>query len=417
MVEKDRILIVDDSATIRLHYVRLLQDRYDCIQAQNTAEALEKLKQYPIDLVITDVMMPGLSGVELLRIILDRYPQTVVIIVSGVDRPQRALDAVRLGAFDYLIKPCDDEVLEGTIRRALDRRRLLTIAARYKADLEARNAELAKSKAELEALQSQIIHNEKMASLGKLSAGIAHEINNPIAFISGNLELLDGSIKDLLCLVDLFEQTAPEAAIPHSPVAEFKSKINYSFMVQDLEGAIKDCREGVDRVREIVKNLRTFSRLDEADVKLTDIHEGIESTVRILSRYFTSGKIKLVKEYGDVPLVEAHSAQLNQVWMNLLVNAAQAIGLEQGEVRVATAVNEGKLVVSISDTGKGIDPGTMNKIFDPFFTTKPVGEGTGLGLSISFGIVQRHNGKIEAESEHGKGTTFRVSLPLKMALK
>lgn len=415
VTDRERILIADDSATVRFSFSRLLRDRYECFEVQNVAEALEQLKLRPFDLVITDVIMPGLSGVELLRIVLDRYPQTAVIVVSGVDRPQRALDAVRLGAFDYLIKPCDEEVLELTVGRALERRRLLLDAARYKADLELRNEELACGKAELERLQAQIVHNEKMASLGKLAAGVAHEINNPVGFVSGNLEMLGESINDLIELVELYDdETLPEPLA--SRVKKFKEEIHYARMVDDLKGAITDCREGVDRVREIVRNLRTFSRLDEAEFKPTDIHEGIDSTIRLLSRYLTQGHINLVRDYGMVPTVEAFSAQLNQIWMNLLVNAAQAIGTQAGEIRIRTRADENTITVTVSDTGAGISQADLTKIYDPFFTTKAVGEGTGLGLSIAFGIVERHKGRIEVQSEPGKGTIFNVILPLRSLL-
>src|SRR5205823_2451746 len=153
-----------------------------------------------------------------------------------------------------------------------------------------------------------------------------------------------------------------------------------------------------------------FSRLDEAEVKKVDLHEGIDSTIRLLSRYYSSGRIRLVRDFGDVPLVNCYAGQLNQVWMNLLVNAAQAVG-KDGEVRISTQTEGDSVAVKISDTGCGIPVGQLNKIFDPFFTTKPVGEGTGLGLSISYGIIERHHGTIVAESIVGEGTTFTVRIP------
>jgi two-component system NtrC family sensor kinase len=409
--ERETILIVDDSATVRMSFLRLLRDQHECIEARNVAEALEQLKQRSVGLVITDVIMPGLSGVELLRIVMDRYPKTAVVVVSSVDRPQRALDAVRLGASDYLIKPCDDEVLELTVGRALERRRLLINAAKYKADLELRNQELVEGKAQLERLQAQIVHNEKMASIGKLAAGIAHEINNPVGFVSGNLELLGECVNDLIRLVKLYDQ-AGIAPLSASKIVQFKKEIDYSRMVEDLTAAVADCQSGVSRVREIVQNLRTFSRLDEAELKRTDIHEGLDSTVRLLSRYFTGGQIRLVREYGSIPEIDALGAKLNQVWMNLLVNAAQAIGNQSGEVRIHTSADERSVTVSVLDTGPGIAKEDVSRIFDPFYTTKPIGEGTGLGLSIAFGIVEQHDGRIEVESEPGKGTKFSVVLPL-----
>ncbi len=355
--------------------------------------------------------MPGLSGVELLRKIIEIYPNTAVVMASGIDNPQRALDALRLGAFDYLIKPCDLFVLELTVERALERRALLLNARQYKLDLEKRNGELASGKSELERLQAQIIHSEKMASLGQLAAGVAHELNNPVGFIYGNLDILNQTIAGLTQLLDYYDDKELPENIA-SGAAAIKRQIDYEASRTDLSSIIEDCRDGAQRIRDIVQNLRTFSRLDEAEFTKTDIHEGIDSTIRLLSRYYSSGDITLIREYGELPRVDAFSGQLNQVWMNLLVNAAQAVGAKGGEVRITSSVIEESVVVAIKDSGCGIPTEHLNRIFDPFYTTKPVGEGTGLGLSISFGIVERHGGTIRVETRPDEGTTFTVTLPI-----
>lgn len=411
---RERILIVDDSPVVRRSFAKLLGGQYECVEAATVLDAFEILKKSEFELVITDVIMPGLSGIELLRKVVESYPQTAVIVVSGIDRPQRALDAVRLGAFDYLIKPCDHEVLQFTVQRALERRSLLINAKRYKDDLEARNQELLRGKQQLERLQAQIVQTEKMASIGQLAAGIAHELNNPVGYLYGNLDLLDGSLANLLRLVEFYE-TSPLPPEIAARAAKIREEIDFESTKEDLASIISDCRAGAERVRDIVQNLRTFSRLDEAEYKKTDLHEGIESTLRILSRYFTGGNIVLKRNYGEIPQIDAYSAQLNQVWMNLLVNAAQAIGPNTGEVEISTRADAESVYVTVKDNGNGIDPQDLGRIFDPFFTTKPVGEGTGLGLSISFGIVERHGGRIEVESKPGKGTSFTVVLPNKVS--
>ncbi len=407
--EREKILIVDDSPVMRRSLSKALGDAYECSEAGTVLEAFEELRSTEFALVITDIIMPGLSGIELLRKVIEVYPRTAVIVVSGVDRPQRALDAVRLGAFDYLIKPCDNDVLALTVTRALEHRSLLINAKRYKADLEARNEELIRGKQQLQRLQAQIVQNEKMASIGQLAAGIAHELNNPVGFLYGNLDLLGTCVNDLARVVRFYEhvELPPEIA---QAADSFKEQIGYARTVSDLDSIIADCREGAERVRDIVQNLRTFSRLDEAELKPTDIHEGIESTLRILSRYFSVGTIELVRDFGDLPAIEAYSAKLNQVWMNLLVNAAQAVGSNPGTVTISTRATDDKVYVAISDTGCGIDPAVAGRIFDPFFTTNSVGEGTGLGLSISFGIIEDHGGTIKVESKPGVGTTFTVEL-------
>jgi signal transduction histidine kinase len=408
--EKERVLIVDDEPVVRKLFLDCLSARYDCSEASSVNEALALLKKTEFSLVISDVIMPGLSGTELLRKIIENYPYTAVIMVSGVDRPQRALDAIRLGAFDYLIKPCDLDVLELTVERALEKRALLSNARQYKLDLEARNNELVRSKIQLERLQTQIVQNEKMASLGQLSAGIAHELNNPVGFIYGNLDFLSQCVGGLVELLNYYDEAELSGAVI-SGADRIKKQIDYTATLGDLNSIISDCRNGAERIRNIVQNLRTFSRLDEAEFKKTDVHEGIDSTIRLLSRYFSAENILLVREYSELPLIDAFSGQLNQVWMNLLVNAAQAVGARGGEVRITTSVNDDFVFIAISDTGPGIAEEHLSRIFDPFYTTKPVGEGTGLGLSISFGIVERHGGTISVDTKINEGSTFMVKLP------
>ncbi len=405
-----RILIVDDDETIREVFAACLSRRFSCTTASNVDEALAHLSRQPFALVISDILMPGRSGVELLREVTARFPDTAVVMASGVDRTQRVLDTVRLGAYDYLIKPCDMDVLELCVERALERRALLRDGRRYKQDLERRNKELARRKAELERLQGQIVHTEKMASLGQLAAGVAHEINNPAGFIYGNMDILRECVGGLEKLLKIYEGV-PLPAEVEAEVRAFKDEIGYEDTLEDLHSIINDCYNGAERIRDVVQNLRTFSRLDEADYKLVDLHEGLDSTIRLLSQYYGPDRTRLERVYGQLPPVSCYAGQLNQVWMNLLANASQAAGPE-GTVRIATRLETGKAAVYISDNGPGIKPEHMRRIFDPFFTTKPVGEGTGLGLSISYSIIERHGGEIRVKSRPGEGATFLVTLPL-----
>ena len=409
-----RILVVDDEELIRNLFALCLSEQYDCTTAGSANEALERLAEGPYALVISDVMMPGRNGIELLREITSRYPETAVIMVSGVDRSQRVRDALSLGAADYLIKPCELDVLMIAVERALERRRLQCTAKKYKADIEKQNKELALRAAELQRLQAQIIHSEKMASVGQLAAGIAHELNNPAGFIYGNMD----NLKDLLAGVRelLIAYEKVNLPVDLAPLVEaIKVRINYDKLMDDLDAIVSDCREGAERIRDVVQNLRLFSRLDEAELKRVDLHEGIDSTIRLLSQYYTSGRMMLRRDYGDLPLVSCYASQLNQVWMNLLSNAAQAVS-GKGEVRITTNLEANWAVIAIRDSGCGIPQDLLARIFDPFFTTKPVGEGTGLGLSISYGIIERHGGTITVESTAGSGTTFTVRIPTALGL-
>jgi two-component system, NtrC family, sensor kinase len=406
-----RILVVDDEECVRNLFVDYLSESYSCASAADAPEALELLSGEPFALVISDMRMPGQSGIELLRKITERYPDTAVIMVSGIDRTQRVIDAIRMGASDYLLKPCELNVLTASVERALGRRTLLRNARRYKQDLENRNAELARQRTEMERLQAQVLQAEKMASLGQLAAGVAHELNNPAGFIYSNIDLLKEHVERLKsCLSDYDEvELPPEAA---ARIDAIKKEIDYDNLVADLGSILSDCYSGAERICDVVQNLRLFSRLDEAEFKRVDLNEGIESTVRLLSGYYKSGKITLTRDYGQIPQTNCYAAQLNQVWMNLLANAAQAIGTAKGEVHIKTWCEAQNVIVSISDTGPGMAPEQLKKIFDPFFTTKPVGEGTGLGLSISHGIVERHGGRLTVESAPGQGTTFTIFLPV-----
>jgi signal transduction histidine kinase len=407
---ESRILVVDDEEAVRRLFASCLSERYTCATAADAQEALVRMVSKPFALVLSDVQMPGLSGIELLRKITENFPDTAVVMVSGIDRTQRVLDAVRLGAYDYLVKPCDLHVLELTVERALERRRLLRDGKRYKKDLEKQNTELARSKAELERLQAQIVHSEKMASLGQLAAGVAHELNNPAGFIYGNMEILRTCAAGLERLLSFYD-SAPLTDSLAARVKAIKEETDYERSLEDLKSIIADCHSGAERIRDVVQNLRLFSRLDEAEFKKVDLHEGIESTIRLLSQYYGSGRITLERHYTDLPPVDCYAGQLNQVWMNLFINAAQATTYE-GTVAVATRRENDMAVVSISDTGEGIAPEHLKKIFDPFFTTKRVGEGTGLGLSITYGIIERHGGSINVKSRLGEGTTFTVTLPI-----
>ncbi|HJQ31483.1 MAG TPA: response regulator, partial [Pyrinomonadaceae bacterium] len=269
-----RILVVDDEEQVRNLLSSYLGESYPCSKAASADEALQLLAAEPHALVIADVVMPGRNGIELLREITARHPDTMVVMVSGIARTQRVLDAVRLGAYDYLIKPCDLDVLSMTVERALERRALLRAARHYKVDLERRNEELRRRKAELESLQSQIVQSEKMASIGQLAAGVAHELNNPAGFLYGNMELLGECVRGLERLL-LFYETVPLAGEDAARARAIKDEIDYERTLEDLRSIVADCRDGAERIRDVVQNLRTFSRLDEAEFKKVDIHEGL----------------------------------------------------------------------------------------------------------------------------------------------
>lgn len=258
---------------------------------------------------------------------------------------------------------------------------------------------------ELKETQQQLLHSEKLASIGQLAAGVAHEINNPVSFVSSNLYYLQNSLQEISEAMNLYQAQAESSG--QKPLLNPK---DWPELRDELNDIITESRDGIERVRQIVLDLKNFSRVGETSWQLTDLHQCIESTLNIV-RNEIKYKAEIVKQYGEIPLIQCASSQINQVIMNLIVNAAQAIP-EKGVITITTGKANEMVFFSVADTGHGIKPDHLRKIFDPFFTTKPVGKGTGLGLSLSFGIIKKHHGRIEVESEPGKGTRFTVWLPV-----
>ena len=276
----------------------------------------------------------------------------------------------------------------------------------------ANNAELKQLNEKLESAHIQLLQSEKMASIGQLAAGVAHEINNPVGFVNSNLGTLDKYISGMFKVIAAYElEEAKTDAKVFSDVAQTKKIVDYPYLIEDIPSLLKESQDGLARVTRIVQDLKDFSHVDESNWQSANLEDGIDSTLNVVLSEIKY-KAEIVKEYSGLPDVECMPSQINQVFMNLLVNAAQAIE-KKGTITIRTGASGDGVWVEVEDTGKGISPENINRIFDPFFTTKPVGKGTGLGLSLSYGIVQKHNGSIEVQSEVGKGTTMRVWLPVK----
>ena len=269
----------------------------------------------------------------------------------------------------------------------------------------------------LKQTQSQLVEAEKMASLGQLTAGIAHEVNNPINFITSNIYPLREDIKDIKAILNKYAEinTSSNLTEKLEEIEHLKEELQYDYLLNELDGIIHGIEDGAMRTAEIVSGLRNFSRLDESDLKLADINEGINSTLLLLKSKI--GDIKLIKKLENLPQIECYPGKINQLVLNIVDNAIFAIKekgipLTEGEIEVKTVAKENEVVLTIKDNGVGMNEQTKQKIFDPFFTTKDVGEGTGLGLSIVFGIIKKHNATIEITSELGIGTEFKISLPI-----
>ncbi len=276
------------------------------------------------------------------------------------------------------------------------------------------NEELKQLNARLSDAQDKLMQSEKLASIGQLAAGVAHEINNPIGFIFSNFTTLERYLGDLFQMLQAYEEA--EAALAGSPILArlqmLRVKIELDFLKEDIPTLMNESRDGISRVRNIVQNLKDFSRVDTSQKWVrADIHHGIDSTLNIVNNEIKY-QADVVKLYGDVPDIECLPSELNQVFMNLLVNAAHSIQRERGTITIRTGTQDEQVWIEIQDDGGGIAQENLSRIFDPFFTTKPVGKGTGLGLSLSYGIVKKHHGQIDVTSEVGTGTRFRVTLPV-----
>lgn len=277
-----------------------------------------------------------------------------------------------------------------------------------------RTQELESAYSELKNTQAMMVHSEKMKSLGELVAGITHEINNPVNFIYGNLIHLKNYTNDLMNVIDMYADYNEDLLPEHrESIKQLKEDIDLDFLKSDLPDLIRSCQEGTERTKNIILDLKNFSRLEEAVINNVDLPKEIDTTLNILHNKFKN-KITVHKEYSDdVPMVEGYGGQLNQVFMNILDNSAFAIK-EQGDVWIRLESHENTVTIEFEDNGCGMEESERKKVFDPFFTTKPVGQGTGLGMAISYKVIKNHHGDINITSEVGKGTKFTITLPLSM---
>ena len=421
---RSRLLVVDDSPTY-LHFIKaqLEEDGHDVVAVSSGQEVLRKVEAETFDCIVVDLLMPEMSGTELcahldaIRRKQDRLFQ--IVILTAQDSKEDMMRGLEAGADDFVGKSSESEILKARIR-ALLRRKFLheentritgefknkeleleraraekeaaEVRAALAEALERSNGELAAAYRELQETQAQLVQSAKMASLGALVAGIAHEINNPLAFVANHLTTVTRGLDTLV------------------PEIEGHLSEGGGRMLDKVRQRLGAMRLGVDRVEDLVVKLRTFSRLDEAEVKTIEIEESIESVLTLLQHKLTD-RLTIVRHYGDVKRVSCHPGPLNQVIMNVVANAIDAIE-DRGTITIATGRADAMLAISIADTGSGIPQAIRDRVFEPFFTTKPVGAGTGLGLSISYGIVQRHGGQLEIRSEEGRGTEVTIKIPL-----
>jgi signal transduction histidine kinase len=424
--ENIRILIVDDTPTnLQVLSESIRMAGWTTLVATDGETAIAQAEYAQPDLILLDVMMPGIDGFETCRRLKSSQmtEDIPVVFMTALSDTLDKVKGLEIGAVDYITKPFQQEEVLARVKLHL---KLYHLNRTLEQQVAERTAALLASMENLQQAQVQLVQSEKMSTLGQLVAGVAHEINNPVGFIAGNLNPAKMYIQDLFNLISLYQKQFPE---PGADIEKAIKRMDLEYIQEDLPKIITSMRDGVDRIRNISISLRTFSRSDIDHKEAFDVHEGLDSTSLILKYRLKANEfrpaIEVIKEYGDLPLVKCFPGQLNQVLMNLLANAIDAVeesnqersfeDIEErpNQIILQTELIDHQAVIRIRDNGMGMTDGVKQRIFDHLFTTKPVGKGTGLGLAIARQIiVDRHGGTLEVDSVVGQGAEFVITLPL-----
>lgn len=403
LVEHIEIGVIVLDSELRIQY-------WNDFVSQCSGKMLEQARQQPLTLTFPEADTPCLSKMLALardhgEHVYTEWHETPYLIRLPFDRSGEPAPLRLQSTLLFPFKSSADQPLLGLLlydssELARDNKQL--DAALH--TLSSKQVEQQLLITKLEKANAQLMQSEKLAAIGQLAAGVAHEINNPIGYVFSNLQTLAGYVHDLLRIID-----AVDGAASLDELRQLKRSLEYDYIRNDVEALIGESEDGIERVKKIIAALKDFSHFEEDEFRLADLHRGLDTTLNVVNNELKY-KAEVIKEYGQLPAVECMPSQINQVMMNLLVNAAHAI--EQfGRITLRSGHENDWVWLEVEDTGQGIAPHLLNRIYEPFFTTKPVGKGTGLGLSLSYNIVRKHSGRIEVFSPPGQGTRFRVWLP------
>ncbi|MDF5724375.1 MAG: response regulator, partial [Rhizonema sp. PD37] len=429
---------IDDS-TFNQNFLKIVLENegYGVLIGIDYESGIKIVQNQQVDLILLDVMLPKIDGFEICRLLKsDSQTKDIpIIFMTALSNKEEKVKGLSLGAVDYITKPFQQEEVIARIQVHLKLRRLNLELDRQKQQLEQRvqerTAELSQTLEELKKTQLQLVQREKISLLGQLVAGVAHEVNNPLGFISNNLHYASQYVQDLMNIVKLYQKQFPN---PGHEIEEKIAESDLEHTLEDLPKLICSMKLGANRIHGIMQSLRNFSRSDRNKKKAVDIHDGLETTLMILQHRLQSRykrpTIQVIKEYGNLPQVECYPGQLNQVFMNLLANAIDA--LEEGvgdrewgigesqfptpQIKISTSLNNQQVTIRFTDNGQGMSESVQSNIFNSCFTTKPEGKGTGLGLLISHQIVvEQHGGELNCVSTLGKGTELTLKIPVMLS--
>lgn len=402
-----KILIVDDERVSRAKLGAILKDIGECTFAENGSEALRlALAESPPDLILLDVMMDDIDGYEVCRK-LKNSPKTEhipIIFITGRIDQESETRGFHSGANDFITKPFSPEVVKARVNTQLTIKKHRDHLEEL---VEARTRKLNQAYEDLQASQGQLIHQEKLATIGELAAGVLHEISSPLTYISANNDQLTEYFESIENFINELTKAIHKDA--QKDIGNLRQELDIDFILENIPISLEESKHGTSRIMKIAIGLRNFSRKDHEDFILTDINECIDEALNI-ARNELKHKAEVVKMYGNLEKTLCSPLQLSQVFINLLVNAAHSLD-NKGNITITTQQKNSSIIISIADTGCGISEENKQKIFEPFFTTKEAGKGTGLGMSIASDIIKSHKGKLSLESHIGKGTTFTIVLP------